>query len=237
MLRTNNKAFVSAAVSNAGTHYLLTLSAEDCASGNSLAVVEAEAAERSEVPKVVRRMAGQIADKLAAALPGIASPNPPLPDNLTGSLAAVQAYAQGVKVDAGSNGSEAMLYFRRAVELDPNFAMAHLYLAQLHERLGDTVTARQEYNRAYELRSRVTPVERAAIEGEYERQVTGDLEKAVAAFEEWAQLEPGNAVPHLRLAALNGTLGRYQQQLEEGRKRPCASVRPPGSILWDSLGY
>ena len=236
-LRRNSKAFVYGAVSNTGGRYLLTLNAEDCAGGNSLAGIETEAADRSDVPKALRKAAGEIADKLAAALPALPDPNSPLPDNVTGPLAAVQAYAQGVKVDAATSGSEALSYFRRAVELDPDFAMAYLYMAQLHHGLGDTVTARQEYTRAYELRSHVSPVERAAIEGEYERQVTGNLEKAMPAYEEWAQLEPGNAVPHLRLAALAAMLGRYQQQLDEAQaamRLSAASGEQPvgfGSLL------
>ena len=104
-LRTNNKAFVSGAISNAASRYLLTLNAEDCAKGNSLAGVETEAADRDQLPQALRRAAAQLAEKLALSLPALPEPKPRLPDDITGALEAVQAYAQAGKLDS----SEAML--------------------------------------------------------------------------------------------------------------------------------
>jgi tetratricopeptide (TPR) repeat protein len=212
--RTNNRAFVATAISNTGGRYLITLNAEDCASGNTLAGVETEAGERGDMPKALRRAAAQLAEKLRTALPGIPAPEPPLPDDVTGSLDAVQAFAQAELLD---DDLQQLPYYRRAVEIDPDCALAYMRLGTIYLARGDVETGNQNLSRAYGLRNRVSPLERAIIEAKYSSLVTWNLTNAATAYEEWTRLAPKEPEPHFGLAQVYNAVGQYENAAEQAR--------------------
>jgi hypothetical protein len=61
---------------------------------------------------------------------------------------------------------------------DPEFALAHASLGVCYSGTGQRQLSIQSATRAYELRQRTTDRERFFIEYAYDRDVTGDLEKA-----------------------------------------------------------
>ena len=82
-------------------------------------------------------------------------------------------------------GFHRLPFLRRAVELDPNFAMAYARLGFLWE-LGEPNLAAENTRKAYELRERVSELEYFYIESHYYH-TTGELEKARQVYELWAQ--------------------------------------------------
>ena len=88
-----------------------------------------------------------------------------------------------------------MPFFQRAVEIDPKFAMAHAYLGLLYSTTGESVLSAESTTKAWQLRDRVSDRERFFIDFTYDRQVTGNLERAYQTLESWAQTYPRGEQP------------------------------------------
>jgi tetratricopeptide (TPR) repeat protein len=142
----------------------------------------------------------------------------PLEEATTSSLEALKAFSRAMKVDFSSGEAAAIPLFKRATEIDPNFALAYGNLGLSYSGVGDTVLAIQSTTRAYELRDRVSEREKFFITAMYERHVTGDLEKERHTLELWAQSYPRDPKPHGLLSGYGsqGT-GRYERAIEEAK--------------------
>ena len=107
-----------------------------------------------------------------------------------------------------------MPLFKRAIELDPGFALAHAHLAQAYSGLSESVLAERSAGEAYRLRDRASEQERLFIEGVYQRIVTGNVEKGREVYELWAQTYPRDWTPHGFLSGLAlQNLGRYEESI------------------------
>ena len=114
----------------------------------------------------------------------------PLAEATTPSLEALKAYSTGMKVTISSGNAAAIPFFQRAVEIDPKFAMAYADLGLAYSAVGESVLSAQSTTRAWQLRDRVSDRERFFIDFTYDRQVTGNLEKAYQTLELWLQTYP-----------------------------------------------
>ncbi len=142
----------------------------------------------------------------------------PLEQVTTSSLEALQAYTQGTKVAQEKGGDAGLPYFKRAIELDPSFAIAYADLGNSSGVAYDSA-ARVEYlTKAYELRNRVTLRERFSIQSMYYDEVTGELEKSIASYAEWIQYYPNDSDPHQSLALAYNLLGQYDKGAAEARE-------------------
>ena len=114
-----------------------------------------------------------------------------------------------------------MPFFQRAVEIDPKFAMAHAYLGLLYSTTGESVLSAESTAKAWQLRDRVSDRERFFIDFTYDRQVTGNLERAYQTLESWAQTYPRGEQPRPQglLAGLSGAgTGRFERAIEASKK-------------------
>ena len=85
--------------------------------------------------------------------------------------------------------------YRRAVEIDPKFAMAYANLGLAYSAVGESVLSAQSTTKAWQLRDRVSDREKFFIDFTYDRQVTGNLEKAYQTLELWLQTYPRGEEP------------------------------------------
>ena len=106
----------------------------------------------------------------------------------------------------------------RAVELDPNFALAYAAMSYTYANLNESGRAAENARKAYELRDKVSERERFLIEVAYYENVTGDLEKTAQTLEVWKQTYPGDYVPYGDLGVLYTALGNLEGALEEARE-------------------
>ena len=104
---------------------------------------------------------------------------------------------------------------KRAIELDPNFAIAYAGLAVHYGNLGQASIAAENARKAYDLRDRVSERERYRISALYFQNVTSEVEKATEAYELWAKSYPRDMVPHGNLGVLYATLGQYDKAIAE----------------------
>ncbi len=131
-------------------------------------------------------------------------------------MEALQAHSRRLRAEQGDTA--AMPELKRAVELDPNFALAYVNLAIPYGDAGESQLATTYLTTAFNLRGRVSQRSRWFIEAEYYRGATGELEKATATFMQWMHTFPADPSPHLNLVISLGTLGQRERASAEARE-------------------
>ena len=216
--RTGSKAMLTGSIAGLGSQYVIGLKAVNCQSGDLLAEAQEQGAGKEGVLKALDAAAVSLRSKLGESLSTVQEYATPLADATTPSLEALKAYSLGVKT-AGVRGNTAALpFYKRAVELDPNFAYGYRALAARYSNLNQPRLAAEYSRKAYELREKVSERERFSIEAFYYEEVTGELEKAARTYELWQQTYARNAVPYTNLAGISFKLGNYEKSLSESRE-------------------
>ncbi len=213
-LRTGSKAILTGSVSNLGTEYVIGLEANACSTGDTLADQRAEAPNKEGVLKALDTAATAIRTRLGESLASVQKFDVPV-EATTPSLEALKAYSLGVTTGRTKGDAEAIPFMRRAVELDPNFAMAYAALAVSYSNIGQATLAMGYAKKAYELSDRVSNREKYRISAFYFQFVTGELEKAAEAYELWAKSYPRDSVPHANLGSVYSYLAQYEKAITE----------------------
>jgi tetratricopeptide (TPR) repeat protein len=160
----------------------------------------------------------------------------PLAEATTPSLEALKAYSTGLRVIISSGNAAPIPFFRRAVEIDPRFAMAYAMLGLSYSGVGESVLSAENTTKAWQLRDRVSDREKFFIDFAYDRQVTGNLEKAYQTLELWGQTYPrgGDPNPQDLLIGLSthGT-GRFEKAIRASQEGIAAD--PDFTLAYRSL--
>ena len=229
--RTGSKAYLTGTISSLGSAYVLGLNAVNCQTGDSLAQEQVTADSKEHVLTALGEASTKLREKLGESLKSVQKLATPIEQATTPSLEALQAFSLGrTTMMSQGNYAAAVTHFQRAIQLDPNLAMAYASLGTTYNNLGEKELAAENTRRAYELRGKVSDRERFYIESHYDHFVTGNLEKARQVYEIWTQTYPREAVPLTNLGVLYQTLGQYEKALEDFR----ASQRITPN---DAVGY
>ena len=111
-----------------------------------------------------------------------------------------------------------MPFFQRAIEIDPKFAMAYASLGRMYGDIGESTLSAQSTVEAYQLRERANDEERFFIAASYDKQVTGNLEKAEQTCELWIQSYPRAITPHGFLSGnISLSRGNYDKSIAEAK--------------------
>ncbi|MGB7464960.1 MAG: serine/threonine-protein kinase [Candidatus Acidiferrum sp.] len=213
-IRTGSKATVLGSISNLGSQYVMGLSAVGCGSGDTLATEQGQAADKKDVLKTLGRTAKDLRRKLGESLVTVEKFDVPV-EATTPSLEALQAYSMGGRTSRRKGDAEAIPFFKRAIDLDPNFALAYAGLSLAYFNLNQAGLAAENATKAYELRDRVSERERYRISTTYYHAVTGELEKATEVYELWSKSYPRDDTPPLNLGVVYQQLGRYDKAVVE----------------------
>jgi serine/threonine protein kinase/tetratricopeptide (TPR) repeat protein len=213
--RTNSAAVIEGSIANLGRQYVLGLRATDCRSGDLLDSQQSQVAGKEQVLTALSDIARTFRKRAGESLGTIRSHDKPLPEATTRSVDALKAYATGSTLPCSGR----LELFQRAIELDPEFALAHASLAPCNNSAGRRQLAIQHVTRAYELRARTTDRERFFIEHQYEQAVTGDLEKAFQLTTVWTQTYPRDLNAHgLRSGLTSQGTGRSEEALQAAER-------------------
>jgi DNA-binding winged helix-turn-helix (wHTH) protein/tetratricopeptide (TPR) repeat protein len=236
--RTGSGAVLEGSIGQIGTEYLLTVKAVNCVSGKTLSSTEAQARDKNHVLDALGKTAAEIRNKLGESLSTVRKFDTPLEQATTPSLEALEAFSSGYKV-VGTTGSTAGIpFFKHAVELDPNFALAYALLGRLYGDIKEYGVAADYARKAYELRERTSEPEKNFITASYHVIVTGNMEKAEQTCELWAQAYPRSPGPHMFLSGLiYPVLGQHEKVLEESKE--AVRLNPDSPIPYSILmsGY
>ena len=232
-LRTGSKAVLAGSIAGLGTHYAIGLKAVNCQSGDPLGVVQAEADSREHVLKAVGEATASLREKLGESLSSVQKFDKPLEEATTPSLEALQAYTKGQRTYA-ENQPGSIPFFKRAVELDPNFARAYASLGRAYANLGQASPALENIKKAYELRERASEREKFYISSQYYLEVTGEMEKANQLYQQWLESYPRDYLPYANLAYDYTLTGQYEKGTEIGRE--AIRLRSDSPLLYGNLG-
>jgi tetratricopeptide (TPR) repeat protein len=213
--RAGSKAVLESSIAPFGSSFNLTLNAVDCATGDSVASAEAQAGDREHILNAVGKIASEMRGKLGESLRSIQKFDTPTEEATTPSLEALKAYSLGMKTWESKGDSEAIPFFRRAIELDPNFALAYVSLGSAYSNTGQDSLADECLTKAHELRERVSERERDHITAMYYSTVPGDQEKAVQAAKLWAQSYPRDDTAPGELGNDYMLLGQWERALPQ----------------------
>ena len=216
--RQGIKAMIVGSIASLGSHYVVTLEAINAQAGDAIAREQSEAENKEQVLKALGKAASQLRERLGESLSSIKKFDAPIEQATTSSLEALKAFSQGNEQRVVGNQTEAIPFYKRAVELDPNFALAYARLAVSFSNQSQTELAAQYSQKAYDLRDRVSERERFYISEKYTSYVTGDREAAITVLKAWAQNYPNDYIPHNNLAVNYSLIGQYEESLKESRE-------------------
>jgi serine/threonine protein kinase len=237
--RTASAAVLEGSIASLGSQYVIGLRAKSCATGDILDNQQMEAARKEDVLSVLSQMASQFRTRVGESLATVQKHSTPLEEATTASLEALKTFSVAWKVN-GTEGTFASLpLFKRATEIDPQFAMAFANMGLSYSTVGEATLSAQSTTRAYELRNRASDPERFFISTMYDRQVTGNLERELQTLTLWAQTYPRDTRVHGLMSgfATHGT-GKYELCLQEAPKSielDPDTVFPYGSLITCNL--
>jgi eukaryotic-like serine/threonine-protein kinase len=216
--RTTSTAMLAGSIAQVGDRYVLVLKAVNCATGDTLASAESEAADKNHVLDALGKVGTLMREKLGESLASIQRFDTPLEQATTSSLEALKAFSEGEKARSSKGDAAAIPYFKKAIDLDPNFALACADLGIEYSNLGEAGLSSQYLQKAYELRDRVSERERYHVSAFYYLNGLGDIEKARQQLELWTQAYPRDPRPPLDLGVSYGNLSQYDRALSETLK-------------------
>jgi tetratricopeptide (TPR) repeat protein len=219
--RVGAQALLTSAIASLGSSYVITLRALDCVTGDTLAERQTEAGRKEDVIRQLGEASSTFREQLGESLASIKRYDANIETATTASLEALKAYSQALLTRRTQGDRAALPLMRRAVELDPDFALAHARLGTLYSNQNDLAGSRRHTTRAFELRDKVSEVERLYIEARYYETVALDPAKAVEAYRVAIATFPTDYASRVNLALLlkgRGELDEATALLQEAAR-------------------
>jgi tetratricopeptide (TPR) repeat protein len=214
--REGIKAILNGSIDSVGGQYVITLEATNASSGDSLGRQQAQADRKEDVLNALHTAATKLRGQLGESLSMVQKYDMSLSQATTSSLDALKALSLG---DAKHNMSDelaAIPDYQRAIELDPNFAMAYARLGAVYNNVGQTELSEQNRQKAFELRDRASEREKLYIMSHYYSD-SGQLDKGITAYELYRQTYPRDSTPLNNLASIYNQLGQFDNALENAK--------------------
>jgi len=231
--RALSAAVIEGSIAMLENEYVVGLNAVDCHTGENLAREQITSEDKKHVLAALGRGAQEMRRKLGESLSSIQKYDTPIEQATTPSLEALQAFTLAMKTTRESGEVKSIPYFKHAIDLDPNFALAHARLGASFIGLGEPGQAAENIQKAYELKERISDPERFNITALYHTAITGDLEKANQTCELWARAYPRDEIPHLIVGLNYEYLGRYEQAISEDLK--AIQLNPDYAVTYSNL--
>ena len=231
--RAGARAVLTGSIANLGTQFVIGLQAINCQNGDVFAREQVQATRKEDVLKVLGYASANLRRSLGESLSSVRKFDMPLEQATTSSLEALRSYSAAVRIRNEHGAADAIPFLRRAIELDPNFALAYGMVSVQYQLLGEDGLGKEYAEKAYSLRSRVTERENFALTNFYYQFVEGDREDGLRNCELWAQTYPRDVVAHTCLFFVRELLGRYHEALPEGLQ--CVAVEPSAGFCYADL--
>jgi eukaryotic-like serine/threonine-protein kinase len=213
--RNGIAAMVHGSIASLGSEYVITLEAINSANGSSIAQEQAQAATKEKILDALGQASTALRGKLGESLASIQKFDKPLPDATTSSLEALKMETDAANRNNNGDFLGGTTFSKRAIELDPTFAMAYRGLAVAYGNLGQYETSLEYIRKAFELKDRASEREKLAITSDY-YQYSGQIDKAIATYELYKQVYPRDNRPYVNLGVTYLFLGKFDKTLENG---------------------
>ena len=226
--RLGVKAILLGSIAPLSSAYVITLEAQACQTGDTLARDQAQAASKTEVLATVGTAAARIRERLGESIGSIQKFNVPAQNATTPSLEALKAYSMGIDTRLKTGDVQAIPFFEHALELDPNFALAAGRLGAIYANLRDYEQAATYLKRAFARADSLSEPERLFIKSTYQIVVSGRMDDVVATYQLWIATYPDDWVPHNNLSTAYAHMNQFENAAAEGQ----AAVKlAPNSVI------
>jgi tetratricopeptide (TPR) repeat protein len=232
--RSAAKALLGGTIAMLGSSYVLTLNAQDCVKGSIIAEQQAQAGSKETVLQAMGTAVSAFREQLGESLASIRRYDARIEEATTSSLEALKAYSLGLRTRRTTGDFDSVPFFRRAIDLDPQFALAYARLGTVYANLGQTEESRKMTSKAYELRGRVSEAERYYIEARYYTTVQIDLRKALDAYRVWLATYPYDYTALANAALLHKQLGDRPDAIRKLER--ATKVAPDQPLGFTNLG-
>jgi serine/threonine protein kinase/predicted Zn-dependent protease len=216
--RQGLKALIIGEIASLGSHYLLTLEAINGQSGEVIGRRQAEAAGKELVLRSLGQAATQLREKLGESLSSIRRFDTQLGQATTSSLDALKTYSLGREKGKMGKWREAIPFYKRATELDPNFALAYVALANQYSNTDQPQPAAEAAEKGFALRKRVTEREKFRLDDAYYDLASGETDKTTETLELWKQTYPQDFSPRNNLILQYQQAGQFEKAIEQARE-------------------
>lgn len=211
--REQLKALVTGSIARLGNNYVLTVQAINAEDGDVMAREQTEARQKEEVLTQLGAATRRLRERLGESLATLDQFDVPLPRATTASIDALHAYALALPDGLQVPRLEAVPHLKRAIELDPYFAMAHAQLSGVYTNTGQAALAPEYSKRAFDLRNRVSERERFFISWRYYRDAVQDVDKALELARSWTATYPREAFAFNALGAALIRVGHFEESI------------------------
>ena len=216
--RAGAKVVVGGSILNLGNYYVIDLDATNCLSGGSLAHQETQAQNRDQVLRSLGEIISPVRHKLGESLSSIQKFDTPIERATTTSLAALKAYTSGDEKRAQGQEAESIPYYKMAIELDPNFAIAYSRLGAVYRDVGQYSLADQYQKAAFERREHISEKEKFYIAAHYYMDVNFENDKAIETYKLWTQTYPQDWIPFNNLSTEYLRIGWADKAIEPAQE-------------------
>jgi DNA-binding winged helix-turn-helix (wHTH) protein/tetratricopeptide (TPR) repeat protein len=233
--RSNRQVLIAGSVASVGQTYLLTLEATDCDSGKILAGAKVEAARKEQLLAALDSASAKLRRGLGESAESLERFQVPIAQATTSSLEALQQYSIGEYLlgRIGKEENEVLPFFQRALELDPQFAMASAAIATGYFSLGESELAGPYYQKAFDLSGQVSEKERLYIRAHYYSDDKRDVRQGIQAYQMWAETYPRDWGPWLNIANEYSQVGFYNAAIVAGER--ALQLDPSRGIVYSVL--
>ena len=231
--REQLKALVAGSIASLGSHYVLALEAINAETGEVLAREQVEVPAKEQVLALLGSTTSRLRERLGESLALIEQFDAPLARATTGSLDALHAYSLALDQGRMVPRLEAVPHLQRAIEIDPNFAMAMALLSGVYANNGRSADAPYYSRRAFELRDRVSERERFFIAWRYYIDAEQAWDKALDLSLSWTKTYPREAFAFNSLGMASAAFGHHEQAVsafQEALRLDPAFVPPRGNL-------
>ena len=216
--RRNDQAYITGELHRVESKFLVTVRAFDCASGSGMGQSRGLADSADGVMRVMDKVAADLRKQMGEPPESVDRFSKPLFAERTGSLEALKAYSDASHLEQAGNLGDSVPLFQRAIELNPQFAMAYAHLGAVLSLLGENDLSIASLTNGYQLRESASERDRFFIVSTYNDIVTGNIQASIRNDKEWSTEYPHDPVPLTNLADLEIQIGKASQALEPAKR-------------------
>jgi eukaryotic-like serine/threonine-protein kinase len=232
--REGIKAVLNGSVATIGSQYVVGVDAVNCASGDSLAREQLQVDKKEQVLAAVGKAASALRGKLGESLASVQKFDAPVEEATTSSLEALKSFSLGEAERAKGQELGSTSFYKHAIELDPNFAVAYARLGQALTNSRRSDEGREYMKKAFELKDRASELEKFYITTHYYDIVTGEADKSNEAYQLWARTYPRDPIPPNNIAVYFMSAGRWQEALSQAQET--LRLDPNNALSYQNVG-
>ena len=231
--RIGARALLGGSIAMLGSSFVITITAQDCVEGKIFAEQQAQAPTKEAVLAAMGTAASEFRKQLGESLASVQRYDARIEEATTRSLEALKAYSQGLRARRTTGDFDAVPFLRRAIELDPEFALAYARLGTVYSNLNKADEAKKMTARAFELRNKVSEAERFYIEARYYTTVESNPQKALDTYNVWLATYPNEYTALANSGSLLRSLGNREEAIT--KLELSTKVAPDQPLGWTNL--